>query len=192
MRLVACAAAPSVDPRVRRVAHLVQPREVVVAADGEVEAGLLGADHVADQVLRPGLLGHHRVAQLHAHAARLPPADGGRTVAQRARPRSASRSFTLPLVRSSAPGVDPAAEPDDERDRDQHEDDGQRRPPTAATSPAACRTGITSGESPGTKRGDRRPGRRPGSPRPGCRRRRPPTSTSVVGMMHACRGPPAG
>ena len=59
-------------PRVGRVAHLVQPREVVVAAHREVEPDVLGAHHVADQVLRSGLLGHHRVAQLHAHAARLP------------------------------------------------------------------------------------------------------------------------
>ena len=89
-------------PGVRRVAHLVQPREVVVAADGEVEARRLRTHHVADQVLRPGLLGHHRVAQLHAHGARLPRA-GCAQPAQARSAWSASRSFVFPPVRSSAP-----------------------------------------------------------------------------------------
>src|SRR4029077_8965478 len=49
-------------PRVGGVALGVQPREVVVADDGEVEAGVLGEGDVADQLLRARLLTHHRVA----------------------------------------------------------------------------------------------------------------------------------
>ena len=57
-------------PRVRRMALRVEPREVVVADDREVEAGLFGEDDVAHQLLRTGLLAHHRVADL-GH--RVPP-----------------------------------------------------------------------------------------------------------------------
>src|SRR4051794_4902811 len=51
-------------PRIGRVALLVEPWEVVVGDDGEVEAGGLGGDHVVDQLARAGLLAHHRVAPL--------------------------------------------------------------------------------------------------------------------------------
>ena len=186
MRLVACAAAPSVDPRVRRVAHLVQPREVVVAADGEVEARLLGAHHVADQVLRPGLLGHHRVAQLHAHAARLPrpvqPVGAQPGPAARSA-RSASRSFVLPARcaagrrrRSRPPSRTISAIATSMRTT-------ASATSHSATSPAACRTGITSGESPGTyevitRQGAARVGRGLDADEEARRRAR-----SVVGMM---------
>ena len=62
-RSVACATAPSTRPGVRSVALRVEPGEVVVAHDLEVEARLLGGDGVADEVLGAGLLGHEGVAE---------------------------------------------------------------------------------------------------------------------------------
>ena len=49
-------------PRVRGMALCVQPREVVVADDREVEAGFLGEGDVSHQLLRTRLLAHHRIA----------------------------------------------------------------------------------------------------------------------------------
>ena len=64
-------------PRVRRVALGVQPREVVVADDREVETGFLGERDVAHQLLGTGLLAHHRVAdQRH----RVPPSSSSARV----------------------------------------------------------------------------------------------------------------
>ena len=48
-------------PRVRGVALAGQPRRVVVAADLEVEADLLGGDRVPDQLLRGPLCSVIRV-----------------------------------------------------------------------------------------------------------------------------------
>ena len=51
-------------PRVRGMALRVEPREVVVADDREVEARFLGEGDVSHQLLRARLLAHHRVADL--------------------------------------------------------------------------------------------------------------------------------
>jgi hypothetical protein len=47
------------------VTLLVQPREVVVGGDGEIEAGLFGTHQVVNKLPRPALLAHHRVTDLH-------------------------------------------------------------------------------------------------------------------------------
>ena len=49
-------------PGVRGMALCVQPREVVVADDREVEAGLLGKGDVSHELAGTRLLAHHRVA----------------------------------------------------------------------------------------------------------------------------------
>ena len=59
-------------PGVARMALLLEPREVVVADHGEVEAGGLGALQVGDERVRARLLGHHRVAEV-GHGLRLSP-----------------------------------------------------------------------------------------------------------------------
>ena len=46
------------------MALLVEPRKVVIGDRREVEAGLLGAPGVADQVGRPVLFRHQLVAEL--------------------------------------------------------------------------------------------------------------------------------
>ena len=51
-------------PRVARVPLGLEPGLVVVADHGEVEAHRLGALQVAHELVRPGLLGHHRVAEI--------------------------------------------------------------------------------------------------------------------------------
>jgi hypothetical protein len=44
-----------------------KPGKIVVAHDGEVEAGFLRAGRIADQFLRAGLLGHQGVAKACHH-----------------------------------------------------------------------------------------------------------------------------
>ena len=55
-------------PRVARVPLLLEPRRVVVADHGEVEARAFGVLEVADKPVGPRLLAHHRVAEVR-HAA---------------------------------------------------------------------------------------------------------------------------
>ena len=50
-------------PGVTGVPLLGQPRLVMIRADREIKAGGFRRDHVADEAIRAGLLGHHRVAE---------------------------------------------------------------------------------------------------------------------------------
>ena len=92
-------------PRVRGVALRVQPREVVVADDREVEAGLLGEGDVSHQLLRTRLLAHHRVAD-QGHG--VPPCcSSARVTTVRSWSPSPLIDDLLPFVGQAAKGREP-------------------------------------------------------------------------------------
>ena len=64
IRSVTCRGSAEHAPRVRRMSLAFEPGEVVIADDGEVEARFLGMRDISHQLLRTGLLAHHRVADV--------------------------------------------------------------------------------------------------------------------------------